>query len=88
MGNIQMTPEEFEALLRRVAKQAAQEALEEIGLHGDTAVDDMREIRSLLVSWRQTRAAIWQTFVRIGTTGLLLFIAGAVWMTFKGEVHK
>jgi hypothetical protein len=31
---------------------------------------------------------VWQTTVRLATGGLLLFIAGAVWMSFKDNVGQ
>jgi len=88
MGDIHMTTDELEAMLERVAQKAAQAALKEIGLHGESAVDDMREIRSLLRSFRDARTVISSTVWRMVTTGIVLFICGAVWLAFKGEVNK
>ncbi len=86
MGSVTLTPEELEAMLDRSAKRGARAALEELGLHDDTAEKDMHDIRELLSSWRETRKAVWLVVVRIATTGLLLFIAAAVWMSIKNNI--
>jgi hypothetical protein len=78
MGNVTMTPEEFEAMLDRAAKKGARAALEELGLHDQNAEKDLEELRSLLSSWRDTKKAMWSTVVKVVTTAVLIFIAGAV----------
>lgn len=88
MGSIQLSPEELEAMLDRAAKRGAHAALKELGLHDDNAPQDIDELRGLLVSWRDTRKAIWSTVVKTATTAVLIFIAGAVWMSFKDKVGQ
>ena len=88
MSTVQITAEELEDMLNRSAKRGARAALEELGLHDDSAPKDLDELRSLLSAWRDTRKAVWQTAVRLATGGLLLFIAGAVWMSFKDNVGQ
>ena len=78
MSNI--TPEELEAMLDRAATRGAKVALRDVGLHDDDARKDITEMRSLLEAWRDTRKSIWTTVIRITTTAVLVFIAGAVWM--------
>jgi hypothetical protein len=85
MGNVNLTPEEFEAMLDRVAKKGARAALEEIGLHDEQAGKDLDELRSLLASWRDTKKAMWTTVVKVITTAVLLFIAGAVGFYIKNN---
>lgn len=80
MGNISLTAEELEDMLDRAAKRGAKEVLDQLGLHGETAADDLREMRNLLDTWRDTRKSIWNTFVKISTIAIITFIAGAVWM--------
>lgn len=81
-----LTEEQFELMLDRAAKRGARAALEEIGLHDKSAGKDIEDLRELLSSWRETRRAVWTTVVRIATGSLLLFIAGAVWMSFKNNI--
>ena len=88
MGNVNMTPEEFEAMLDRAAKKGARAALEELGLHDKNAEKDIEEIRNLLTSWRDTKKAIWSTVVKVVTVAILTFIAGAVGFYVKNNVGQ
>jgi hypothetical protein len=88
MGNVNMTPEEFEAMLDRAAKKGARAALEELGLHDQNAEKDLEEIRNLLTSWRDTKKAIWSTVVKVVTVAVLTFIAGAVGFYVKNNVGQ
>jgi hypothetical protein len=81
MSNLKISPEELEEMLDKSAKRA----LESIGLTDENAARDIREMRSLLDAWRDTRKSIWNTTVKILTVATLTFIAGAVWMSFNGE---
>ena len=85
MADLNMTPEELEAMLNRAARRGSKQALEAVGLCDENAAQDIREIRSLLDSWRETRRSVWNTTIKIATVALLTFIAGAVWMTFSGK---
>ena len=80
MSDIKLTTEELEAMLDRAASRGAKQALASIGLLDDNAHKDMTEMRSLIEAWRDTRKSIWSTTIRIITTAVLVFIAGAVWM--------
>lgn len=75
-----MSPEELEALLDRAAKRGAKEALREVGLHDDDARSDIREMRDLLDTFRETRRGVWSTMVKFLTVAVLTFIATSVWM--------
>jgi 2-iminoacetate synthase ThiH len=81
-----LTEEELERMLDRAAKRGARAALAEIGLHDEQASKDIGDLRDLMASWRETRRAAWTTTVKIVTTSLLLFIAGAVWLSFKSNL--
>jgi hypothetical protein len=85
MSELKLTPDELEAMLDRAARRGSKAALEAVGLCDENAAGDIREIRGLLDSWRDTRKSVWNTTVRIATVALLTFIAGAVWMSFNGE---
>ena len=80
MSNITLTPEELETILDRSAKRGAKLVLRELGLHDESAAEDLREVRNLLTTWRQTRFSIWNTFVKITTVAIFCFVAAAVWM--------
>jgi len=80
MSDINLTHEELEAMLDRAAKRGAKEIINQLGLHDDTAAEDIREMRNLLDTWKDTRKSIWNTFVKITTVAILGFIATAVYM--------
>jgi len=61
-------------------------ALEELGLHDQNAEKDLEELRSLLSSWRDTKKAMWSTIVKVVTTAVLLFMAGAVGFYVKNNI--
>ena len=83
MSQITITYDELEEMLDRAARKGAKEALRSIGLLDDSAQKDIVEMRSLLEAWRDTRRSIWTTVIRIGTSAILVFIAGAVWMNMN-----
>ena len=85
MSELHLTAEELEAMLDRAARKGSKHALEAVGLCDENAADDIRQMRSLLDAWRDTRKSIWSTTVRILTVATLTFIAGAVWMSFDGK---
>jgi hypothetical protein len=80
MSEVKLSHEELEAMLDRAAKRGAKEALASIGLLDENAHRDIIDMRSLLDAWRETRRGVWTTFIKVSTTALLMFIAGAVWM--------
>ena len=80
MSEVKLSPEELEDMLDRSAKRGAKLVLRELGLQDETAAVDIREIRSLLDTWRQTRLSIWNTFVKITTIAVFTFIGAAIWM--------
>lgn len=80
MSDIKLSTEELEDMLDRSAKRGAKLVLRELGLQDETAAVDIREIRSLLDTWRQTRQSVWNTFVKITTIAVFTFIAAAIWM--------
>ena len=85
MSEVKLSPEELEAMLDRAARRGAKEALTSIGLLDEDAHRDIAEMRSLLEAWRDTRKSFWSTVIRVSTTALLMFIAGAVWMTWDKQ---
>ena len=80
MSNINLTPEELEAMLDRAARRGACEALKSMGLQDKEAHKDIIEMRTLLEAYRDTKKSIWNTVVKISTVALLSFIAASVWM--------
>jgi hypothetical protein len=77
-----MTDAELELLIDRAAKRGASEALKDVGLYDDEARDDIKEIRSLLEVWRDTKRTIGQTTARFLTMTLLAILAAGAYMEF------
>lgn len=75
-----LTSEQLEAMMDRAAKKGARQALCDLGLSDMDAASDIKELRSLLDSWRDTKKSIWKTLVQLGTVAVLTFIATALWM--------
>lgn len=74
----ELSPDELDALLERVAKRAVKDVLKELGLNEETAAEDMREIRSLLDAWRDTKRTVRQSVVSTlsrATVGFLIIAA-------------
>ena len=70
--------EEFEKLLEQAAERGARRALADVGLDGEDAASDIRELRGLLEAFNTAKHTAWQTLIRITTTGLILaLMAGA-----------
>jgi hypothetical protein len=77
-GMVVMPREEFEKLLEQAAERGARRALADVGLDGEDAASDIRELRGLLEAYNTAKHTAWQTLIRITTTGLILaLMAGA-----------
>jgi hypothetical protein len=71
-GHVRMPDAEFEELMARAAEEGAKRALADVGLDGQEAAFDIRDLRSLLASIRFVRRTAVQTAVRMITTGVIL----------------
>ena len=78
--NIDLDNDELKALLRQAAKEGARQALSEVGLDGEDAQEDIKELRNLIDSWRSAKKTMGQTTLKIVTSSVLIFIALAVFM--------
>jgi hypothetical protein len=78
-GWVSMPFEEFEQLLEDVAVRGAKRAMADVGLDGEDAAADIRELRGLLDAFNTAKETAWQTVVKIVTTGFVLaLVAGAL----------
>jgi len=80
MSDINLTPEELEAMLDRAARRGAREALRSLGLQDEDAHKDIIEMRTLLETFRDTKKNIWTAATKLITVAILSFIAASVWM--------
>jgi hypothetical protein len=65
-------------LLERAAETGARRALQEVGLQGQDAAEDIRNLRSLLAGFRIAKQTAVQTAVRLITTGILLALMAGI----------
>lgn len=78
-GMVTMPKDEFEALLAHVAERGALAALADVGLDGENAANDIRELRGLLEAFNTAKHTAWQTVIKMLTTGFVLaLVAGAI----------
>ena len=80
---VSLTGDEFEALLERAAETGARRALQEVGLQGEDAALDIRDLRSLIECIRFVRRTAVQTAVRLITTGILLALMAGIAIKLK-----
>ena len=81
-----ITKSELKVLILEAAEKGSDRALARIGLHDENAVHDVKELRSLLEGWRETKSSIWRTIIRWVTMAVLGFIAFAVWSEFRSRL--
>jgi hypothetical protein len=82
-SNLRIPQAEFEAMMARAAREGARQALNDVGLEGDEAALDIRDLRSLLDCVRFVRRTAVQTTVHLITTGLILAMLAGVALKLK-----
>ena len=80
MSQVVLTRDELNILVKEAAREGARQALAEVGLHDDTAPNDVRELRNLIDSWRSAKKTIGSTVLKMATSAILIFIVAAVAM--------
>ena len=71
--------EEFEAMLERAAERGARHALHEVGLDGEDAAHDIRELRNLLDAFNEAKKTAGLTIIKMLVTGfVMVLLAGTV----------
>ena len=81
-----ITKSELKLLILEAAEKGSDLALARIGLHDANAVHDVKELRNLLESWRDTRKSVNSTVVKVITVSILGFIALASWVEIKDRL--
>ena len=69
--------------LTRAAEEGAKRALADVGLDGDEAALDIRDLRSLVDCIRLVRRTAMQTAVRMITTGVMLALLAGIAIKLK-----
>jgi len=78
-----ITKDELVAMIAKGSDDGALKALARVGLHDENAVHDVKELRSLLDSWRQTKRTVRSTVIKTLTVGILGFLMGASFLKLK-----
>lgn len=79
-----LSVQHLQALIEEASEVGAKRALARVGLHDAQAGGDIRDLRNLLDSWRDTRRTMWSTMVRWTTTLIMMFIAAGLAINLKG----
>ena len=74
---------ELEAILTRAAEEGAKRALADVGLDGDEAALDIRDLRSLVDCIRLARRTAVQTAVRMIANGVMLALLAGIAIKLK-----
>ncbi len=82
-ATIQVRMEDFDDLLEQAAERGAERCLAHLGLENGHAARDIRELRDLLDAWRDARHTVWQTAIKVITTGLLAALIVGIAMKLK-----
>ncbi|MEO7320717.1 MAG: DUF6127 family protein [Nitrosospira sp.] len=82
-GTVVMPRDEFERLLEQAAERGAKRALTDVGLNGDDAAHDIRDLRGLLDAYNTAKHTAWQTVIKMITTGFLLALVASAIIKLK-----
>ncbi len=78
-GWVSMPFDDFEQLIEDAAERGAKRAMSDVGLDGEDAAADIRELRGLLDAFNTAKQTALQTVVKMITTGFVLtLVAGAL----------
>lgn len=76
---VTLAQDEIAGLLEQAALCGARHALREVGLEGEDAAHDIRELRNLLDAYNEAKRTAGMTLVKMIVTGLVLvLLAGTV----------
>ena len=80
---VTMPHEDFEQMLERAAERGARHALHEVGLDGEDAAHDIRELRSLLDAFNEAKRTAGLTVIKMVVTGLVMAILAGTLIKLK-----
>lgn len=75
--------EEFESMLERAAERGARHAMHEVGLDGEDAAHDIRELRNLLDAFNEAKKTAGLTIVKMLVTGLVMAVLAGTLLKLK-----
>lgn len=84
---IQMSREDFKALMKESGREGAREVLCGLGLDGPGAREDIHDLRNLLSAYKAAKATAWQTAIRVMTTAFLVILSAGLAIKLKIVGH-
>lgn len=81
--SVTIPQEEFEVLLERAAERGAKNALHGVGLDGEDAAHDIRELRDLLDAFNEAKKTAGLTIIKMLITGLLMALLAGTALKLK-----
>lgn len=80
-----MDEQQLDILLERAAERGARRALESVGLHDEEAGKDVRDLRTLIDSWRTAKQTALTTITRYITLAFLGLLMLGAWSQLTGK---
>ena len=80
---VTLPSDEFEGLLECAATRGAKTALHSVGLDGEDAAHDIRELRNLLDAFNEAKRTAGMTIVKMLVTGLVLAVLAGTILKIK-----
>ena len=80
---VTMPQPDFEQMLELAAQRGARHALHGVGLDGEDAAHDIRELRDLLDAFNEAKKTAGLTVVKMLVTGLVMALLAGAFVKFK-----
>jgi len=80
---VTMPHSDFEQMLERAAERGARHALHEVGLDGEDAAHDIRELRNLLDAFNAAKRTAGLTIIKMMVTGLVMAVLAGTLLKIK-----
>lgn len=80
---VTMPQPDFEQMLELAAQRGARHALQGVGLDGEDAAHDIRELRNLLDAYNDAKKTAGLTVVKMLVTGLVMALLAGAFVKLK-----
>ena len=80
---VTLPQDEFESILERAAERGARHALHEVGLDGEDAAHDIRELRNLLDAFNEAKKTAGLTIIKMLVTGMVMALLAGAFVKLK-----
>jgi len=80
---VSLSQGDMEEMLERAAERGARHALHEVGLDGEDAAHDIRELRNLLDAFNEAKKTAGLTVIKMLVTGLVMALLAGTLLKLK-----